>query len=79
MNALTKPIKKKIEKAEKDMAELNRRKSEIEAQLLQPINPTEIAQLGKNLKLINDNLASIEEEWLEWGANVEEIESKFSN
>jgi ATP-binding cassette subfamily F protein 3 len=79
MNALTKPIKKKIEKAEKDMAELNRQKSEIEAQLLQPINPTEIAQLGKNLKLINDNLASIEEEWLEWGANVEEIESKFSN
>ena len=79
MNALTKPIKKKIEKAEKDMAELNRQKSEIEAQLLQPINPTDIAQLGKNLKLINDNLASIEEEWLEWGANVEEIESKFSN
>ena len=79
INALTKPIKKKIEKAEKDMAELNRQKSEIEAQLLQPINPTEIAQLGKNLKLINDNLASIEEEWLEWGANVEEIESKFSN
>lgn len=79
INALTKPIKKKIEKAEKDMAELNRQKLEIEAQLLQPINPTEIAQLGKNLKLINDNLASIEEEWLEWGANVEEIESKFSN
>ena len=79
MNALTKPIKKKIEKAEKDMAELNRQKLEIEAQLLQPINPTDIAQLGKNLKLVNDNLATIEEEWLEWVANIEEIESKFNN
>ena len=79
INALVKPIKKKIEKAEKDMADLNRQKLDIETQLSQPISPAEIAQLGKNLKLINDNLASIEEEWLEWGANVEEIESKFSN
>ncbi|MFM6921850.1 MAG: ATP-binding cassette domain-containing protein, partial [Polynucleobacter victoriensis] len=61
INALVKPIKKKIEKAEKDMADLNRQKLDIETQLSQPISPAEIAQLGKNLKLINDNLATIEE------------------
>ncbi len=78
MNALTKPIKKKIEKAEKDMADLNRQKLDIEAQLSQPISPAEIAQLGKNLKLINDNLAAIEEEWLGWAASIEEIEGSFN-
>lgn len=78
MNALTKPIKKKIEKADKEMAELNRQKTDIETQLLQPIAPAEIAQLGKSLKLINDQLASIEEEWLEWVANVDEIEARFN-
>ncbi|MFM6961482.1 MAG: ABC-F family ATP-binding cassette domain-containing protein, partial [Polynucleobacter victoriensis] len=64
INALVKPIKKKIEKAEKDMADLNRQKLDIETQLSQPISPAEIAQLGKNLKLINENLATIEEQWL---------------
>ena len=78
MNALTKPINKKIEKAEKDMADLNRQKLDIETQLSQPISPAEIAQLGKNLKLINDNLAAIEEEWLGWAASIEEIEGSFN-
>ena len=78
INALVKPIKKKIEKAEKDMADLNRQKLDIETQLLQPISPVEIAQLGKNLKLINDNLATIEEQWLEWVANIDQIEAGFN-
>ncbi len=78
INALVKPIKKKIEKAEKDMADLNRQKLDIETQLLQPISPVEIAQLGKNLKLINDNLATIEEQWLEWVANIDQIETGFN-
>ncbi|SNC59723.1 ABC-F family ATP-binding cassette domain-containing protein [Polynucleobacter victoriensis] len=78
INALVKPIKKKIEKAEKDMADLNRQKFDIETQLSQPISPAEIAQLGKNLKLINENLATIEEQWLEWVANIDEIEASFN-
>lgn len=78
INALVKPIKKKIEKAEKDMADLNRQKLDIETQLSQPISPAEIAQLGKNLKLINENLATIEEQWLEWVANIDEIEASFN-
>ena len=78
MNALTKPIKKKVEKAEKDMADLNRQKLDIETQLSQPISPAEIAQLGKNLKLINDQLAVIEEDWLGWVANIDEIEASFN-
>ena len=78
INALVKPIKKKIEKAEKDMADLNRQKLDIETQLLQPISPAEIAQLGKNLRLINDNLATIEEQWLEWVANIDQIETGFN-
>jgi ATP-binding cassette subfamily F protein 3 len=60
------------------MADLNRQKLDIETQLSQPISPAEIAQLGKNLKLINDNLAAIEEEWLGWAASIEEIEGSFN-
>jgi ATP-binding cassette subfamily F protein 3 len=60
------------------MADLNRQKLDIETQLLQPISPAEIAQLGKNLKLINDNLATIEEQWLEWVANIDQIETGFN-
>ena len=78
MNALTKPIKKKVEKAEKDMADLNRQKLDIETQLSQPITPAEIAQLGKSLKSINDQLAVIEEDWLGWVANIDEIEASFN-
>lgn len=75
INALTKPIKKSIEKAEKQMAALNIEKEQLEARLMSPITPPEMAEAGKSLKQVNDQLAQIEEQWLGWAAEVEAIEN----
>jgi len=75
VNTLIKPIKKSIEKAEKQMASLNIEKEQLEGRLMLPIPPAEIAEAGKNLKQINDQLAKIEEQWLGWAAEIEEIEN----
>ena len=76
INALIKPIKKKIEKAEKDMLQLNVEKDKLENQLIQPISSSEIAEAGKQLKLVNDQLADLEEQWLAWSAEIEAIENQ---
>jgi ATP-binding cassette subfamily F protein 3 len=76
INALIKPIKKKIEKAEKDMSQLNVEKDKLENQLIQPISPSEIAEAGKQLKSVNDQLADLEERWLAWSAEIEAIENQ---
>jgi ATP-binding cassette subfamily F protein 3 len=74
-NALTKPIKKLIEKAEKQMAALNLEKGQLEERLMSPLAPNEMAETGKSLKQVNDQLAQIEEQWLAWAAEIERIEN----
>jgi ATP-binding cassette subfamily F protein 3 len=75
INALTKPIKKLIEKAEKQMAALNLEKGQLEERLMSPLAPNEMAETGKSLKQVNDQLAQIEEQWLAWAAEIETIEN----
>jgi ATP-binding cassette subfamily F protein 3 len=75
VNTLIKPIKKSIEKAEKQMAVLNVEKEQLEGRLLSPMTPPEMAEAGKSLKLVNDQLAQIEEQWLAWAAEIEAIEN----
>jgi ATP-binding cassette subfamily F protein 3 len=75
INTLTKPIKKSIEKAEKQMAALNIEKEQLEGRLMSPMTPPEMAEAGKSLKLVNDQLAQIEEQWLAWAAEIEAIEN----
>jgi ATP-binding cassette subfamily F protein 3 len=75
VNTLIKPIKKSIEKAEKQMAVLNIEKEQLEGRLMSPMTPPEMAEAGKSLKLVNDQLAQIEEQWLAWAAEIEEIEN----
>ena len=76
INALTKPIKKLIEKAEKEMVALNSEKEQLETRLTQAMTPPEMAEAGKNLKKINEQLTLIEEQWLGWSAEIESIESR---
>jgi ATP-binding cassette subfamily F protein 3 len=75
VNTLIKPIKKSIEKAEKQMAVLNIEKEQLEGRLMSPMTPPEMAEAGKSLKLVNDQLAQIEEQWLAWAAEIEAIEN----
>ncbi len=78
INARTKPLKKQIDHVEKSMAQLQSDKTGLEAKLLEPISPSDIAEIGKKLKVINDELASLEEKWLGWTSEIEAIESQVS-
>jgi ATP-binding cassette, subfamily F, member 3 len=76
INARTKPLKKQIEQAEKSMAQLQVEKGQLESKLSEPVSPQEIADIGKKLKVINDELTAIEENWLGWTSEIEAIESQ---
>jgi ATP-binding cassette, subfamily F, member 3 len=78
INARTKPLKKQIDQAEKSMAQLQAEKGQLESKLLEPVSPQEIADIGKKLKVINDELMTIEENWLGWTSEIEAIESQAS-
>jgi ATP-binding cassette subfamily F protein 3 len=78
INARTKPLKKQIDQVEKSMAQLQSDKTGLEAKLLETISPSDIAEIGKKLKVINDELASHEEKWLGWTSEIEAIESQAS-
>ncbi len=78
INARTKPLKKQIDQVEKSMAQLQSEKTGLEAKLLEPISPSDIAEIGKKLKVINDQLDSLEEKWLGWTSEIEAIESQVS-
>jgi len=78
INARIKPLKKQIDQAEKSMAQLQAEKIGLEAKLLKPISPSDIAEIGKKLKVINDELAALEEKWLGWTSEIEAIESEAS-
>jgi ATP-binding cassette subfamily F protein 3 len=78
INARTKPLKKQIDQAEKSMAHLQAEKGQLESKLLEPVSPQEIADIGKKLKVINDELTTIEENWLGWTSEIEAIESQVS-
>jgi ATP-binding cassette subfamily F protein 3 len=78
INARIKPLKKQIDQVEKSMTQLQSEKTVLEAKLLEPISPSDIADIGKNLKVINDELTSLEEKWLGWTSEIEVIESEAS-
>jgi ATP-binding cassette subfamily F protein 3 len=71
-------LKKQIDQAEKSMAHLQAEKGQLESKLLEPVSPQEIADIGKKLKVINDELTTIEENWLGWTSEIEAIESQVS-
>jgi NAD(P)-dependent dehydrogenase (short-subunit alcohol dehydrogenase family) len=78
INARIKPLKKQIDQVEKSMTQLQSEKTVLEAKLLEPISPSDIADIGKKLKVINDELTSLEEKWLGWTSEIEVIESEAS-
>ena len=66
-----KPLKKELEKVEPKMAALELEKETCLKQLLEPLNPKEIAEISKHLKLIEQELASLEARWLELNEALE--------
>ena len=64
-------LKKELEEVEARMAVLNGEGAALESQLSTNPHPQEIAEIGKRLKTVNDELAQLEERWLEMSSRLE--------
>ncbi len=69
----TKPLKKELEQVDKKMATLSAEKATLEDKLSSPIPPAEIAEAGKRLKTVGDELDTLEERWLELSEQIEQL------
>ena len=74
VQALTKPLKQKMDKAEARMAALQAEKAEAESLLSSPGTPSgEIVRLGKRLAEVNDELETLEMDWLECSTEIDRV------
>ncbi len=71
----TRPLRRELEQAEQRMAQLQTGKAELEARLAATLPPAEIAEAGRRLKSVNDELAALEERWLDLSGRIEAIET----
>ncbi len=62
--AKSKPLKRELDQADKRIAELNDEKSAIEFRLASALPTAELAEAGKRLKAVNEELHRLEERWL---------------
>jgi ATP-binding cassette, subfamily F, member 3 len=69
----TKPLRKELEKIDSKIQALNNEKSSLQALLTTTTAPAEIAQTGKRLKAIENDLGSMEERWLELTEQIETV------
>jgi ATP-binding cassette subfamily F protein 3 len=65
------PLKKELEQSERRMATLNTEKRTLEETLSQPASPITLADTGRRLKAVNDELEALELRWLELGEQLE--------
>jgi ATP-binding cassette subfamily F protein 3 len=69
----TRPLKRELEQAEQRMAVIEIEKNELEQHLSAPLPPAEIADAGRRLKALADELATLEERWLELTEQLQAI------
>ncbi|WP_332777796.1 ABC-F family ATP-binding cassette domain-containing protein [Polaromonas sp.] len=62
---MTKPLRKELEKIDHQMQALSTEKGSLQTGLASTTAPAEIAQTGKRLKAIDNELGALEERWLE--------------
>ena len=70
--AQTRPMKRELEQNEQRMAVIETEKTCLESLLSTPISPAEIADAGRRLKALSDEVALLEERWLELTSFLEE-------
>ena len=65
------PMRKELETVEQRMGVVESAKAEAEALLSQPLVPADIAQAGRRLKALTEELTSLEERWMELSQAIE--------
>ena len=72
-NEQLKPIKREIAQLDEQLAAAGTEKAALETRLTQPLPAADIADAGKRLKLVNDNIAQLEERWLALSDQLETL------
>jgi ATP-binding cassette subfamily F protein 3 len=75
INEKKRPLKKEFDGVEKNMATLDAEKTALHDKLATPLPPAEIAEAGKRLKAVEDELAALEVRWLELTEAMDAIEA----
>ncbi len=70
----TKPLRKELDQIDQRMARLNSEKSTLEERLSQPMSPGDIAEAGRRLKAVQDELDTLEMRWLELSEEIESMQ-----
>ena len=70
--AQTRPLKRELEQNEERMASIEVEKNRLEALLTTPVSPAEMADAGRRLKVLADEVATLEERWLTITSLLEE-------
>jgi ATP-binding cassette subfamily F protein 3 len=78
INEKKRPLKKEFDGVEKNMATLETEKTALHDKLATPLPPAEIAEAGKRLKAVEDELASLEVRWLELTEAMDAIEAAMA-
>ncbi|MBU1441750.1 MAG: ATP-binding cassette domain-containing protein [Gammaproteobacteria bacterium] len=69
--AQARPIKRELSDLDQRLAATASEKSKLEARLAQPLPPAEIAEAGRRLKALNEEIEQIEERWLSLSHQLE--------
>jgi len=67
------PLQSELERVEAKMKVLNGEGAAVESHLSTAVRPSEIAELGRRLKMVNDELRQLEDQWLELSARIEAV------
>ena len=73
--AQTRPLKRELEQNEQRMTSIETEKSRLEALMTATVSTAEMADAGRRLKALADEVATLEERWLELTSLLEEATS----
>jgi len=71
MAVQTRPLKRELEQNEQRMASITAEKNQLEQLLTTTITPADMADAGRRLKALADEVIHLEERWLELTEQLE--------
>jgi ATP-binding cassette, subfamily F, member 3 len=69
-----KPYKQEAQTIEKRLAQLQQEQAALHEQMMQPASPQDLADAGRRLKVVDDEIEQLEARWLELLEHIEQIE-----